>query len=444
MIDMNDKCDMTTSAPRLCSKTDELIELNEHLGFYLKEAIKVSITCQLPAMKTPGQCVSTLTLTEKLRRKARPHVFVNLKVVKNTLTFIRFEGEVESKQVLNHVLNKFNKLSIKLSGFSEKISIKVCKMKMGSTRHEWESFFRDNPHMNEMKPGFRPDTIHVQNLPIKWFGGHVPKAHILLKTFEVFGEIRRFHIPLLDEIESNPFSERCETKGGGFKRFNFTESLNFDAYVMYRDYISFVKAMDTLRGMKLVKKLDEANRYIEYDIQCDFDKTKHLSDKAIKKRQLARKYGIKNSEELKTFKEEVLKERERYQERIKLLKNRKTQAKRLLEVLFSRVGEEELKKKKFEDEMEERRKARERLLLEEQSLREKLIEKRKEALRNKLKEVGGLRSVALPTTSTINTVKTTEMNTMLYKNHKPTCKHYKTKSVVIPSKKSERNKITYL
>ncbi len=23
--------------------------------------------------------------------------------------------------------------------------------------------------MNEMKPGERPDTIHVQNLPTKWF-----------------------------------------------------------------------------------------------------------------------------------------------------------------------------------------------------------------------------------------------------------------------------------
>ncbi|RWS11976.1 hypothetical protein B4U79_09498 [Dinothrombium tinctorium] len=425
--------------PRLCNKTDELIELNGELGLFLCETSKLWITCQLPAMKTTGQCVSSFALMEKLKRKAKPHSFRNLKVVKSTLNFIRFEAELDSKTVLNHILNKFNKLSIKLSGFMETINVKVCKVKMGSTRHEWESFFRDNPAMNEMKPGLRPDTIHVENLPIKWFGDDTPKAHILLKAFEVFGEIRRFHIPLLDELNNDPFNASTSTsKGGGFKRFSFNESLNFDAFIMYRDYIGFVKAMDTLRGMKLVKKLNEANRYIEYDIKVDFDRTKHLSDKAIKQRQLARKYGVQNAEELKLFKEEVKKQRERYQERIKVLKARKKDAKRLLEVLFKKVDEEERERIALEEQKRHEIEVKERLLLEEMKLREKLLEKRREVLRHKLKQIGGLRSVALPA-SCSQTVKHKTSESVLYKNHKPTCKHYKPKSVIATSIQNKSN-----
>ena len=49
--------------------------------------------------------------------------------------------------------------------------------------------------------------------------------------------------------------------------------------------------MDATRGMKLVKQLRECNKLLEYDITIDFDKTKHLSDKAIKKRKLDKEYG---------------------------------------------------------------------------------------------------------------------------------------------------------
>ena len=31
-----------------------------------------------------------------------------------------------------------------------------------SFRYDWDNFFVENKEMNEMKPGERPDTIHVQ------------------------------------------------------------------------------------------------------------------------------------------------------------------------------------------------------------------------------------------------------------------------------------------
>ena len=37
------------------------------------------------------------------------------------------------------------------------------------SRHDWDAFFKNNKDMNEMKPGERPDTIHIAGVPTKWF-----------------------------------------------------------------------------------------------------------------------------------------------------------------------------------------------------------------------------------------------------------------------------------
>ena len=36
-------------------------------------------------------------------------------------------------------------------------------------RADWDSFFRENKEMNEMKAGERPDTIKLENMPCKWW-----------------------------------------------------------------------------------------------------------------------------------------------------------------------------------------------------------------------------------------------------------------------------------
>lgn len=52
---------------------------------------------------------------------------------------------------------------IKLSGFSDLLKIRATEAKVQfPSRHDWDSFFRDAKHMNEMKPGERPDTVHFQ------------------------------------------------------------------------------------------------------------------------------------------------------------------------------------------------------------------------------------------------------------------------------------------
>jgi arginine/serine-rich splicing factor 17 len=40
----------------------------------------------------------------------------------------------------------------------------------------------------------------------------------------------------------------------GMKTFSFGQDLAFEGYVQFKEYICFVKAMDALRGMKLLYK----------------------------------------------------------------------------------------------------------------------------------------------------------------------------------------------
>ena len=111
--------------------------------------------------------------------------------------------------------------------------------------------------MNEMKPGERPDTIHISNLPCRWFatkqdktkGNDIPSEYLFRKVFEVFGEVRCVDIPLAD-----PYRNKMKTHLSGMKTFSFEKDLSFEGYVQFKEYICFVKAMDALRGMKLLHK----------------------------------------------------------------------------------------------------------------------------------------------------------------------------------------------
>lgn len=87
-------------------------------------------------------------------------------------------------------------------------------------------------------------------------------------------------------------------------------------YVQFEEYMGFVKAMDEFRGMMLVHK--EGDKNLGANITVTFDKTKHLSDLSIKRRQIVRerliaKEKLKEEEERKKLAlEEAKKEKERY------------------------------------------------------------------------------------------------------------------------------------
>lgn len=122
------------------------------------------------------------------------------------------------------------------------------------TRHSWDSYFRDAKHMNELKPGERPDTIHITGLPVKWFveeGSNTPSESLISNIFKKWGILRRIDVPAADAYRSRM------RLSNNINKFSYEDGVFFDAYIQYIEYMDFVKAMTALRGMKLLKKDDQ-------------------------------------------------------------------------------------------------------------------------------------------------------------------------------------------
>ncbi|XP_012287337.1 A-kinase anchor protein 17A isoform X2 [Orussus abietinus] len=221
---------------------------------------------------------------EKVRALVLPEEFGSLKVAKSTLETIRLEGELRDRCRLDRVLARLQGQQLSLPGFSKALKVRVAEAKDEfPTRHSWDSYFRDARHMNELKPGERPDTVHVCGLPTEWFSDESckPSEAALAPVFAKWGRLRRVDVPAAD-----PYRSRMRL-GPNIPKFSYDEGLFFDAYVQYVEYVDFVRAMDALRGMKLLKK--EPGGYLTASLKVDFDKTKHMSDASVSHREFERK-----------------------------------------------------------------------------------------------------------------------------------------------------------
>ncbi|XP_026880882.2 A-kinase anchor protein 17A isoform X2 [Electrophorus electricus] len=323
--------------------TTEAVQLCKEYNLYLKPIARMTISVALPQLKMPGKSISNWEVMERLKNMVQPDQFSSLRISKSTMDFIRFEGEVENKSAVRSFLAKLDGKSIKLSGFTDILKVRAAENKVDfPTRHDWDSFFRDAKDMNETVPGERPDTIHLEGLPCKWFAqkdspSDRPSEAVLRAVFEGFGKIRNVDIPMLD-----PYRE--EMTGKNFNTFSFGGHLNFEGYIQYEEHTGFVKAMDILRGMKLMLK-GEDGKAVACGIKVTFDTTKHLSDSSLKKRQ---------------------------QERAKLqeLERRREEQKRREKEEEERRKEEERKQRELEEEEKEKRRE-ERLRRREERLRER-------------------------------------------------------------------------
>ncbi|XP_047392384.1 A-kinase anchor protein 17A [Sciurus carolinensis] len=361
------------AAATIVHDTSEAVELCPSYGLYLKPITKMTISVALPQLKQPGKSISNWEVMERLKGMVQHHQFSTLRISKSTMDFIRFEGEVENKSLVRSFLACLDGKTIKLSGFSDILKVRAAEFKIDfPTRHDWDSFFRDAKDMNETLPGERPDTIHLEGLPCKWFahkesGSEKPSEEVLVRVFEKFGEIRNVDIPMLD-----PYRE--EMTGRNFHTFSFGGHLNFEAYVQYREYVGFIQAMSALRGMKLMYK-GEDGKAVACNIKVSFDSTKHLSDASIKKRQLERQklQELEQQREEQKRREKEAEERQRAEER---------KQKELEELERERKREEKLRRreqKQRDRELRRSQKKLEKLQAEEQKkLHEKIrLEERK-------------------------------------------------------------------
>ncbi|XP_067401824.1 A-kinase anchor protein 17A [Emydura macquarii macquarii] len=361
------------AAATIVHDTSEAVELCASCGLYLKPITKMTISVALPQLKQPGKSISNWEVMERLKGMVQTHQFSTLRISKSTMDFIRFEGEVENKSLVKSFLACLDGKTIKLSGFSDILKVRAAEYKIDfPTRHDWDSFFRDARDMNETLPGERPDTIHLEGLPCKWFalkdsGSEKPSEEVLIKVFKKFGEIRNVDIPMLD-----PYRE--EMTGRNFHTFSFGGHLNFEAYVQYCEYVGFIKAMNALRGMKLMYKGDDG-KAVACNVKVSFDSTKHLSDASIKKRQLERQ----KLQELEKQREE---QKRREKEAEEKQKEEERKQKELEELERERKREEKLRKreqKQKDREVRRNRKKLEKMQAEEQKkLQEKIrLEERK-------------------------------------------------------------------
>uniref|UniRef100_A0A8C6T3V7 A kinase (PRKA) anchor protein 17A n=1 Tax=Neogobius melanostomus TaxID=47308 RepID=A0A8C6T3V7_9GOBI len=346
---------MTTT---IVHDTSEAVCLSADYNLYLKPIAKMTVSVALPQLKLPGKSISNWEVMERVKSMVAPELFSVLRISKSTMDYIRFEGEVENKTVVKNLLSRLDGKTIKLSGFTDVLKVRAVENKVDCpTRHDWDSFFRDAKDMNETLPGERPDTIHLEGLPCRWFSQKDsqfpdrPSEEVLIVVFETFGKIRKVDIPMLD-----PYREEMMDKN--FSTFSFGGHLNFEAYIQFVEYGGFTKAMDTLRSMKLMLK-GEDGKAVACNIKVTFDTSKHLSDGAIKKRNLERQ----KLQELEKQREEQ-KRREKEEE--------------------ERKKEEERKQKEQEEEEKERRKE-ERLRKREQKLKER--EERKNMKKVKKQQV---------------------------------------------------------
>ncbi|XP_048351045.1 A-kinase anchor protein 17A [Sphaerodactylus townsendi] len=362
------------AAATIVHDTSEAVELCALYGLYLKPITKMSISVALPQLKQPGKSISNWEVMERLKGMVQTHQFSTLRISKSTMDFIRFEGEVENKSLVKSFLACLDGKTIKLSGFSDILKVRAAEYKIDfPTRHDWDSFFRDAKDMNETLPGERPDTIHLEGLPCKWFaqkdsGSEKPSEEVLIKVFSKFGEIRNVDIPMLD-----PYRE--EMTGRNFHTFSFGGHLNFEAYVQYQEYAGFIKAMNALRGMKLMYK-GEDGKAVACNIKVSFDSTKHLSDASIKKRQLERQklQELEKQREEQKRKEKEAEERQKEEERKQreleeLERERKREEKVRKREQKQKDREIRRNKKKLEKiQAEEQKKLQEKIKLEERKL----------------------------------------------------------------------------
>uniref|UniRef100_T1IQB9 RRM domain-containing protein n=1 Tax=Strigamia maritima TaxID=126957 RepID=T1IQB9_STRMM len=290
---------------QLCTDTSESQVLFEAQGLYLKPMAKTSISVQLPQLKMPGKSISNWEVMEKIKAGIKPNQFTTLKVSKSTLEFIRFEGEAENRTQLKNINSRLDNRTIKLSGFPDSLRVRAAETKVNfPTRQDWDSFFRDVKSGNDET---RPDTIHFQQLPCRWFANKVdlmqdrPDEDVLKGVFTTFGSIKCIDIPMLD-----PYRREMTRSASGIQTFSFGQDLTFEAFVQFQEYIGFVKAMDAFKGMKLMHK-NEDGKCFTANVKIDFDRTNHLGEKNVRKRRLEREKLIQLEKERE---DRVRKERE--------------------------------------------------------------------------------------------------------------------------------------
>ncbi|CAJ0599412.1 unnamed protein product [Cylicocyclus nassatus] len=317
---------------------------------YLSPIARIDISIKLPKFTIPGQSISNWDLMERLKKGIAPLEFASIRVTESSLEGVSLEADLVSKKIMRQVMKILDSLTVKVSGFSDPVRVRATEARCDfPRRHDWDLFFMKNK-LDESKPGERPDTVYLEKIPIKWFaekGCDKPNEHLFRTAMETFGKVRLVDIPSLDDLRKEMSPQISGIKP---KAFSFGQDVFFEAFVQYTEYAGFAQAMVSFQNMKWTKKID--GKVFHANVKVDFDRTRHLSDSSVKRRQAER--------------EKILAERRRLvEEEKRRIAEEEAKARRILEEKEKRREERE-RKRKEKYEAERLRKEQERLRREEE------------------------------------------------------------------------------
>lgn len=332
-------------------------------GLFLKPDSKIAIQVRLPEIRGSGVSISNWEVMEKIKSLSKPEEFRSLRVENYSREVIRFEGEFETVRSMRKVVLLLNGKCMKLSGLSDLLKIRAKQHEpQYPTKKEWEDYFVEKgvETFDDGRPGERPDTLMVRGLPVKWFVSQTsenkPCPRLLTLAFQKFGNVRQVGI-------CNPSSSmrHHHSEFSSFGPGSSENTLYFTAYIQYEKYSAFCSAMDTLKGMKLMR-LECGGKEAVVSIEVNFDRSGYLSKKNILKRQRMEEQRQRELEEQRLKEEERKKERER---------------KRRLE----REAEEEARAAKKMKKLEEKRQKKQQQAMLVAQLKAIAVKRREEAQR---------------------------------------------------------------
>lgn len=281
-------------------------------GLFLKPEARVWIEVKLPEIKDSGTSISNWEVMEKVKALSKPVEFQSLRVVNYSRELIQFEGELDSVRNLRKIVLLLHGKSMKLSGFSELLKLKAKQLQSPQpTKPEWEEYFQSRgvSTFEDGRPGERPDTVKIGGLPVKWFVSKTsdgrPCPKVLLQSFQKFGPVSQ--VGIYDPTAAAALGKKADT----FLSFGPRARLfYFEAYVQYDKYSGFVNAMNSLRGMSVLR-LEDGGKEAVARVTVDFDKTAFLSERNIRKRDRAEQRRKQEIEEQRRSEEEKKRAEER-------------------------------------------------------------------------------------------------------------------------------------
>lgn len=105
--------------------TTEAVCLSSQYNLFLKPIARMTVSVALPQLKLPGKSISNWEVMERVKAMVAPEQFSVLRISKSTMDFIRFEGEVENRAVVKGLLGRLDGKTIKLSGFTDVLKVKM-------------------------------------------------------------------------------------------------------------------------------------------------------------------------------------------------------------------------------------------------------------------------------------------------------------------------------